>query len=293
MSEIMSAVRQASKKLTPYLSVLLVVAMSACGSVNLIDVLNKATPRSGYDLTENLAYGDHPRQRMDIYTPLKPSENSKVVVFVYGGAWREGNRSEYEFVGHALSNAGHYAVVPDYRLFPEVSYPSFIVDIVDAIKTLQTSDIIPEELLADQMVLMGHSSGAHVAALLSADRQYLDDTNQNILALVAMSGPYELPLDNPEVTPVFKNVTDASTVQPPMLAKRSHPKTLLIHGTDDERVLPFHSSVYHAALQALGVSSKLYLLESEDHASVIAGMATRLNKINQSQELIFEFLDAL
>jgi acetyl esterase/lipase len=51
-----------------------------------------------------------------------------VVVFFYGGNWTSGNRGDYAFVGEALASRGIVAVIADYRLYPQVRYPSFLED---------------------------------------------------------------------------------------------------------------------------------------------------------------------
>jgi acetyl esterase/lipase len=58
-------------------------------------------------------------------------------MFVYGGAWQAGARWEYEFVGRAFAAAGYVAVLPDYRLFPEVVYPDFLEDIAQSMKWVE------------------------------------------------------------------------------------------------------------------------------------------------------------
>ena len=51
-----------------------------------------------------------------------------VVVFFYGGAWQSGNKGLYRFVAAALARRGYVAVLPDYRIYPEVRYPGFLED---------------------------------------------------------------------------------------------------------------------------------------------------------------------
>ncbi|MEJ0006612.1 MAG: hypothetical protein WDM77_09705 [Steroidobacteraceae bacterium] len=51
-----------------------------------------------------------------------------VIVFWYGGSWTEGNKDEYRFVGAALASLGYVAVLPNYRLYPQVKFPQFLDD---------------------------------------------------------------------------------------------------------------------------------------------------------------------
>ena len=233
---------------------------------------------------------------MDLYLPSDPVDNSQVIVFVYGGAWRMGKRSDYKFVGQALSSAGHTVIIPDYRLYPEVVFPDFVTDIVLAIKSVKSLDDSDSEIPYIEMasiVLMGHSSGAHSVALISADQRYLADTGTRVRALIGLAGPYDLPLENEEVAPVFASATNPDDTNPLKLATKDHPETLLIHGTDDERVEPGHSQRYLDVLQSLGVDSRLLMIEGGSHASVVAVIASPLQSTSEVAPAVFEFLEGL
>ena len=91
-------------------------------------ILNATVPRTGYTLEADLPYGPLPRQRLDYYAPVAPRADGKTVVFFYGGAWRQGDKADYLFLGQALASRGIGVVVADYRLFPNVRYPAFIQD---------------------------------------------------------------------------------------------------------------------------------------------------------------------
>ena len=240
-----------------------------------------------------IVYGDDQRQKLDIYFPTKPAPQSRVIVFVYGGAWRQGNRGEYEFVGQALAEAGHTVIIPDYRLYPSVIFPEFINDVVDSIVA---SKISVEQQLGEplnQIVLMGHSSGAHTAAMLASDPQWVEGSGISPSALIAIAGPYDLPLDDPEVEPVFRNVRTPNAARPVALVTSGHPPTLLIHGEEDERVLPFHTRNYSRALKAVDVRVDVQLLKDTGHASAITGIAAPLDFSNRNRERITTFLDSI
>ena len=153
------------------------------------------------------------RQKLDVYIP-KSTPTKTPIVFVYGGAWREGNKKDFKFVGHALSSLGHPVIIPDYRPYPEVRFPEHINDVADAItvrRTKRSKKILNRPF--EKYILMGHSAGAHTAALLATDRKYLQSRHikAKLSGLIAMAGPYDLDLENPEVAPVFKNATRQQT----------------------------------------------------------------------------------
>ena len=90
--------------------------------------VNTLTPPWGHARHADIAYGDLARQHLDIYSPSEPAPGRPVVVFFYGGSWQEGNKDGYRFVGQALASRGITAVIPDYRLYPQVTFPGFIED---------------------------------------------------------------------------------------------------------------------------------------------------------------------
>ena len=80
-----------------------------------------------FERRADIAYGGGARQRLDVYTP-RNAQNRPIIVFWYGGGWEGGKKSQYRFVGAALAKAGYVAVLPDYRLYPDVKFPAFVQD---------------------------------------------------------------------------------------------------------------------------------------------------------------------
>ena len=275
---------------------LLLVSVSSLYSCSGVDLLNATVPDSGFKLVEDIDYGPDPRQKLDVYLPSQPADNSQVIVFVYGGAWRMGEKSDYKFIGQALSSAGHTVIVPDYRLYPEVVFPDFVTDIVLAVESLESASDSNAEIPTidtSSIVLMGHSSGAHSVALISADPDYLADTGIAVKALIGLAGPYDLPLELEEVAPVFASATDPDKTNPLKLATDKHPQTLLIHGTDDERVEPRHTQRYFDVLQSLDVESSMLMVEGASHASIVAVIAQPLQSTSEVAPAIFAYLEDL
>jgi len=89
--------------------------------------LNLFAWRHGTEITRSIAYGDAPRQTLDVYRPAS-STKSPVIVFFYGSSWQMGDEETYLFVAAALAQRGYVVVVPDYRVYPEVRYPAFLQD---------------------------------------------------------------------------------------------------------------------------------------------------------------------
>jgi len=156
---------------------LLVIATAVLfASCSPIALLNVAVPEKGYRRTADLPYAEHSRQTLDVYTPTSSSNGHPrpVVVFFYGGGWESGRRGDYRFVAEALTSQGFVAVIPDYRVYPEVTFPDFLLDAAKATRWVRRY-ITGFDGDPDRIFIMGHSAGAYLVAMLALDPQYLDE----------------------------------------------------------------------------------------------------------------------
>jgi len=255
--------------------------------------MNKIVPVTGFTLKADIEYGFDESQKLDIYFPLEAAAESRTIVFIYGASWRNGSRKEFEFVGQTLADAGHTVIIPDYRHYPAVVYPEFINDLVRSLTELdhRAIELLGTEL--DQIVLMGHSSGAHLAALLSSDDDLLADIELQVIGLIAIAGQYDLSLSDAEVQAVFRNVERSSDVRPVDQVTQSHPPTLLIHGSKDKLIPKGHTDRYAEVLKAAQVNVETLYLEKTGHIGSISGLAAPLEARNRYQEKALSFLDSL
>lgn len=232
----------------------------------------------------DVAYGPHPRQRMDIYLPsgggnaLKP-----VVFFIYGGSWANGAKETYSFVGDALAARGFVTVIADYRLVPEVRFPIFIEDGARALRFVR-DNIARFGGAPRQIHLMGHSAGAYNAMMLTLDRRYLGAVGMgigDIRSTVGLSGPYDFfPFDIEVTKAAFGNARDPAQTQPINFARRDAPPIFLATGSGDTTVLPRNSERLALALKQAGAPSvSLKIYPGLGHAST----ATALSRLLQWQ----------
>ncbi len=173
-------------------------------------LINALAPRARSRLTEGLGYGPGARHRLDVHSPFPRLAAAPVVVFFYGGGWEDGDRGFYRFAGAALAERGIVAVVPDYRLFPEVRFPGFLEDAAEAVAWVQAEiDAFGGD--PDRVFLMGHSAGAYIAAMLALDPAWLSGSRAASLAplpklrgVIGLAGPYDfLPLHTEVLRAIF------------------------------------------------------------------------------------------
>jgi acetyl esterase/lipase len=91
-----------------------------------------------------------------------------VIVFFYGGGWHAGERGDYGFAAAAFAAQGFIAVIPDYRLVPEVRYPEFLEDGALALHWV-VAHIAEYGGDPGKICVAGHSAGAYIAAMLALD----------------------------------------------------------------------------------------------------------------------------
>lgn len=242
---------------------------------------NLLVPKDGHSrrLATSIAYGEGPRRKLDIYAPEEGStqavngRGAPVVVFFYGGSWQSGTRSGYGFVGRALAAKGFVTVVPDYRLVPQVTYPGFVEDGAAAVKWVHQH---AREFGGDpqDIVLVGHSAGAYIAAMLAIDPQWLGATRGAVRGFVGIAGPYDFaPFSVPESKAAFGAWPHPAETQPVNLTGPDDPPSLLLYGERDELVAPSNSIALAGKLRAQHVRVALRPYAKLGHIGILAAIA--------------------
>jgi acetyl esterase/lipase len=254
-------------------TVLVVASVSGCAGVEFF-AANAPTTFSRVDRQVNLAYGTDPRQKLDVYVP-RMADKRPVVIFWYGGSWQEGNKSDYRFVGTALAKLGFVAVLPDYRLYPQVTFPLFDEDGARAIGWVEQHI---QEFGGDpkRIVLMGHSAGGHTAAFLALNHAFLkqfDADPADIVGLIGLSGPYALVPDSDALRAAFAAPYSEKDWQPIRFADSRAPPTLLLHGLADKEVLPQETLELRDALSREHVRVEVHLFPHRGHSDTVAPFA--------------------
>jgi acetyl esterase/lipase len=138
----------------------------------LVAVLAKAASPAlppGVRRLADLAYGPDPAQRLDVYLPARP--DGSVLLMVHGGGWRGGDKALPSVVANKLAHwaaRGTVLVAIDYRLLPQADPLQQAGDVAAALAWTQRHARMWGGDPA-RVVLMGHSAGAHLVALLSAE----------------------------------------------------------------------------------------------------------------------------
>lgn len=217
---------------------------------NIAEAMDRDVKKSA-----DIPYADGQRKKLDIYRPVNADTSSPVVMFIYGGSWRAGDKFEYEFAGRALAAAGFVTVIADYRLWPEVKYPEFLEDNAQAMRWIQ-DNIAGYGGDPKRFFVAGHSAGAYNAVMLGLDssfrREY--DVTMPIRAIAGISGPYNFyPFEYDQVRDTFGPAASPEGTQPINLVTSDAPPILLASGTSDPIVRVQNSEALAAKLREQGV----------------------------------------
>lgn len=218
-----------------------------------------------------VSYGVMARQKLDVYSPKEGAR--AIVLFIHGGGWVSGSRRHYPLLGHTLTRQGIACVVPDYHLYPNARFPSFVEDGARAFKWVHdhAAQIGGRRL---PIFVMGHSAGAHIAALLALDPDYLRAQGLSpdaIAGVIGLAGPYTLdPLKWPGVKDIFAASAAAPhSARPVKLARAGAPPMLLLHGAGDRVVKPDASVNLASALTAAGSQAEAKVYPGIGHLGVL------------------------
>ena len=242
-----------------------------------------AVPASAKELLQQ-SYGSDPRHRLDLFVPagIKSGERRKVVLYFHGGGWQHGNTYRHRFVGRALAAKGYVAAVSTYRLYPQVKFPAFMHDAAKAVAWMR-ANVARRGGDPGRIYLMGHSAGAHIAALLALDPRYLKVAGvprRALAGVIGLAGPYVF---NPKGWHTFAPVFEAhpNPSARPVDFVRSFrtlggPPLLLLQGATDRLVRPHEGPGLARAYRAVGGKAKVKTYPALGHVGVLLAIAQPL-----------------
>lgn len=175
----------------------------------------RATPPPDARVERDIAYGPDPKQRYDVYLPAQVTPGAPILVMVHGGGWRTGDKSLANVVNNKaawwLARGGVFVSVNN-RLVPAADPLQQARDVAAAIASVQQH---ARQWQADpgKTLLMGHSAGAHLVALLGSDPALLRQAGaQRPLGVVSLdSGALDVPalMQQTRVPPLYHDAFGA------------------------------------------------------------------------------------
>lgn len=254
--------------------ILSALLVSACSKIALFAV-NTPASFGDYKLVSDIEFGVH-EQKLDVYFPenIDAASKAPVFIFIYGGRWREGQKEDYKFIGARFAQQGYITVIPDYRKYPSVKFPTFVNDNADAVawvyKNIDQYGGDPNTLF-----LSGHSAGGLNAALLTADERYLKERNikrSAIKGFVGLAGPYDFEPDEPDLKDMFGPPKNYPQMQVSTFIDGSEPPMLLLYGLKDDTVWYSNIEKLQNAIEAKNGTVMVKTYDNLDHIGIISAL---------------------
>ena len=220
----------------------------------------------------DLAYGENAKQILDVVTSGK-CNRSPVVIFVHGGSWRWGQKDYHRSIGKQLARNGILFITIDYRLYPEVKFPSFPEDVALSVKWAR-ENVSKFGGDKDKVFLMGHSAGGHSVSLVGLDSQYLKKCGGEldwIKGVIPMACPFQF---DPSKEFLYRNLFPSEIPAEQMMpmsikTKTGIPPFFIMHGFFDPIIRHEVAYDFTRKINEAGGDAEMKLYNSHGHASLI------------------------
>ena len=218
----------------------------------------------------------------DIFLPPLEEKNRPAVLFIHGGGWIEGDRSQLRGYGILLARLGFVCMCNSYRLSNESIWPAQIQDVNCAIRYLR-ANATDLGLDPDRIGVSGNSAGGHLS-LMAAATNYdqifegeggSNEVSSEIKAVCAIYPPTTIrqlemlnPLENAFLMLMGKEAKkeDYDKASPLNYVTEDYPPCMLIHGSTDSVVRLKDSTKFYEKLIEFNRPASLHIFSEEEHA---------------------------
>lgn len=151
-----------------------ILGLSSCSNDDSDDLYYMGTSPN----ERNIKYGDNMQQNLDIFLPEDSVESlAPVVIYVHGGGWVGGDKSEWgEEMVKTFRELGYLSVSLNYRLVPSVVYPENLSDVINGIDWVYTH-IEDYHGNPHDITLVGHSAGTQLVSSVVCNQKYIKEAN--------------------------------------------------------------------------------------------------------------------
>ncbi|PZQ84144.1 MAG: alpha/beta hydrolase [Ancylobacter novellus] len=228
----------------------LIAFASPVVALSPLDLLNGVARLGTYRAFSGISYGPGPRHQLDVYQPAGVGTSRPVTV------------------------------IPDYRLYPQVRFPAFLEDAAAAVRWVHdhAADYGGDP---ERIVLVGHSAGAHIAAMLALNPRWLAgvglDAHRDIKGMAGLAGPYDfLPLKDDTLKMIFGPTKQLARTQPITFASGHAVPLFLAAGRRDTTVDPGNSTRLAESVRTRGGVTTVRLYDGVDHRTLLGAFSPPL-----------------
>lgn len=224
------------------------------------------------------------RHKLDLYIPTG-AKNYPVMIYIHGGGWKSGSKLLYIGLGRTFARHGIGVAVINYRLSPRVKHPGHMEDVAKAFAWVR-ANIAKHGGDPDNISVMGHSAGGHLAALLALDPSYLKAEKLDpghIRGVIAVSGVYQIEPGADLYQAAFgADAEECRKASPLTYVKGKHPPFVIAYAENDYPGFDKMAIDFHSALERARVSASLVKVDARNHISIIVSVLSDADPLNEA-----------
>jgi len=234
----------------------------------------------------DIAYGDTPRQALDIYHAANSANagSSPIVVYLHGGYWRVGEKEKQAILAEPLVQAGFPVVMIGTDLCPAVTLDQLLAQVIRGIIwTANNGQRIGGD--GKRIYLYGHSAGAHLAAMGLAEDWKAHGLPEKLMrGATLVSGIYDVePVLHISVNELIRLQPDRVAALSPMQHPPRHPVPLVLAtGGEEAPGWVAQTTEYAGLCRKLGSKTDVISVPHEGHFSTIPAQADPGHPINRA-----------
>ena len=238
--------------------------------ISFYEVCDQRTEKARKELPHHLdlAYGDNPKQKLDLYLPKEKPVDAPTFLFLHGGGMREGDRAHYGYIAMPFAANGVITAVASYRLTGQgFHFPDQPEDVAAAVRWIHQNI---EEYGGDPDLIYvgGHSAGAILSAYLGVRgtwREKMGLPKGLVKGVAPVSGPYDMRVvrRTGEVDGYVPDEDLRAEASPILNIDNPVPRAVVAYGSLE----PFEATSRELVdnMKAKGVKAELVQLENENH----------------------------
>ncbi|RMF39204.1 MAG: alpha/beta hydrolase, partial [Alphaproteobacteria bacterium] len=224
----------------------------------------------------DIAYGAHPRERLDLFEPEGPPRG--LVVFIHGGYWLRFDKSSWSDLAEGVLALGWAVALPGYVLAPEARIPEITGQIGRAIG-------VAAGLVAGPIRLTGHSAGGHLASrMICDDTPLAPDVADRVERVVSISGVHDLrPLRLHSMNESLRLDAETAAAESPVLHAPLTGRALIAWvGAHERPEFLRQSALLAEAWREKGLAARLVAEPERHHFDVIDGLKDPAHPLAQA-----------
>ncbi len=230
----------------------------------------------------NIRVGARDEERVDVFPARQPG--APIVIFIHGGWWHKNTRKLWNYAANGFWHHGYTVVVADYALCPKVRIPDQ-TQACRAAVAWAYEHAVEVNGDPDQIFLVGHSAGGHLAAMMALTDWREEGLPANVLKGVApMSGIYDMHAIKACYIQTYVQLTvEAVISQSPLfqIPEKAPPMQIMV---GDEESQEFHrqASLFVDACRKKGLRTEYAVFPEEDHSTYVFDLCDPQSKTVKS-----------